>query len=52
MTQNRFIQRNKKKLPRKDTLQVSEAVFQRCCVKKVSLNKKPVYLYIIEMYIS
>ena len=37
----------KKKLLRKDTLRVSEAVI-KCCVKKVSLKILPVYLHIIE----
>ena len=40
----------KKKLLRKDTLRVSEAVIQRSCVKKVSLKiLRPVYLHIIEI---
>ena len=40
----------KKKLLRKDTLRVSEAVIQRSCVKKVSLKiLPPVYLHIIEI---
>ena len=49
--QNRFIKKNnkKKKLLRKDTLRVSEAVIRKCCVTKVSLKILPhVYLHIIE----
>ena len=42
----------KTKLLRKDTLQVIEAVIQRCCVKKVSLKMlPPVYLHIIKIAI-
>ena len=45
--QSRFIKN--KKLLRKDTLWVSEAVIQKCCVKKLSLKTLPhVYLHIIE----
>ena len=47
--QNIFIQKNKKKLLRKDTLRVSQAVIRKCCIKKVSLKiLPPVYLHIIE----
>ena len=42
----------KKKLLRKDTLRISEAVIRKCCIKKVSLTPlpglSPVYLHIIE----
>ena len=43
----------KKKLLRKDTLRVLEAVIRNCCVKKVSVKiLPPVYLHIIETDIS
>ena len=48
MKQNRFIQRNKKKLLRKDTVRVSEAeevLYKRNVVKHLL----PVYLHIIEI---
>ena len=39
--------KQKKKLLRKDTLTVLEAVIRRCCVKRVSLKTlPPVYLRI------
>ena len=39
--------KKQKKLPRNDTLRVSEGVVRRCSVKKVSLkNLPPVYLHI------
>ena len=48
MEQNRFIQRNKKKILRRDTLQISVSVVQKCTVKnvkKVSLKiLPPLYL--------
>ena len=45
-----YPKKQKKKLLRKDTLRVSEAVIQRSCVKKVSLKiLPPVYLHIIEI---
>ena len=44
-----YPKKQKKKLLRKDTLRVSEAVIRKCCVKKVSLKiLPPVYLHIIE----
>ena len=50
MKQNRLIKRNEKKLLRKDTLRVSQAVIQRYHIKKVSLKiLPPVYLHIIEI---
>ena len=39
MEQNRFIQRNKKKILRKDTLRTTEAVVQRCSVKQEEILK-------------
>ena len=43
----------KKKLLRKDALRVSEAVIQKCCVKKVSLKiLPPLYLRIVETDIT
>ena len=43
----------KKKLLRKDTLRVLEAVIRNCCVKSVSSKiLPPVYLHIIETDIS
>ena len=52
MEENRFIQRNKKEILRRDTLRISVAV-QRCTVKKVSLKiLPPVYLHIIKIDIK
>ena len=55
MEQNKFALRNKqtKKILRKDTLQISQAVVQRCTIKKVSLKiLPPVYLCIIKLDIK
>ena len=54
MEQNRFIQRNKKKkILRRDTLQISVAVLWRCTVKKMPLKVlPPVYLHIIKIDIK
>ena len=50
--QNRFIQRNKKDILRRDTLRISVAAIQRCTVKKVYLKiLPPVYLHIIKGYL-
>ena len=55
MERNRFIQRNEKKILRRDTLRISVAVIGRFNVKKVSFIFKvlpPVYLHIIKMDIK
>ena len=55
MEQNRFIQRNEKKILIRDTLEIPVAVIQRSNVKKVSFIFKfvpPVYLDIIKIDIS
>ena len=41
--QNKFTQRNKKEILKKDTLRISEAVFERCSVKKVKFTGKHLY---------
>ena len=41
MEQNRFIQRNKKKILRKDTVRISDAVLRRFSVKRVFLKIFP-----------
>ena len=52
MEQSRFIQR-KKKILKKDTLQISVAAIRRFTVKKVSLkNSPPVYWHITKIDIK
>ena len=51
MEQSRFTQSEKKKILRKDTLQISVAAVQRCTIKKVSLkNSPPVYWHITKIH--
>ena len=55
MEQIRFIQRNKKTVPRRDILRILVAVIWRFNVKKVSFILKilpPVYLHIIKIDIT
>ena len=50
-----YQKKQKKNILRRDTLQMSVAVIQRCTVKKVSFNFKlplPVYLHIIKIDIK